>query len=70
VVLAVQRPPVARQLPHIIVDRVDKLTRRYAGLGVEDQVVPDASQFLKICGDRLGVRFLAPRPSRRLGFQP
>ena len=64
-ILTVQRQPVARQLLDIVVDGVEKLARRLAGLGVEDQVVPDASQFLKICGDRLGVRFLAVRRADR-----
>jgi hypothetical protein len=37
-ILTVQRPPVACQLLDIVVDGVEKLTRRHAGLGVEDQV--------------------------------
>jgi hypothetical protein len=40
VVLIVQRPPVIGQFFHIVVDRIEQLTRRLAGLGVKDELAP------------------------------
>ncbi len=57
-VLAVQRSAITRQLLHVIVDGFGEIVVRYAGLLVEDQVMPEAPKLLEIGGNGLSVPFL------------
>jgi hypothetical protein len=46
----VQRASATSQLLHVIVNGFRKVIMRDAGLLVENQVMPDASKLLHICG--------------------